>query len=561
MKQRKYFFMALLLVLAIVATACPKTEDPGPEPTKTAAEEGKPGGTLVFAAEQYPKCLNFVTSCRSASWLHYTALLPTMARFLTADADNNYKATDLITKIPTLENGLVTESPFTVTYELNPKAKWDDNTPITGEDVKFTWQAILTSSKSVIKIGYDKIEDVTTEGNKVKIAFKEPYAPWRDLFNMTHYILKADAFAGKPDVSDAMQTSIGFAGGPFKLESFSESEMVLVRNDNYYGKKAFLDKVIFKKIESQTSELTTFKTGEIQGFFPQPTTELVEQVKAIPGGEIGVKPGTVYEGLWFNLDKFPVNDKAVRTALLYGLDRQKAIDTIVKPVDPKATVNHCLWNVPQNAGGKWCNKDFPTKPDTAKATKALEDGGWKKGSDGIYAKGGQRLVVPIATTAGNVGREQFQTILQAQAKEIGIEIKADNSDATTLFQTRLPARDFVVGMFAQVASPDPTVTTNLHKDLIPSKDAPDGENYYGWKNDEASKLMRDSDKEVDDKERIKQFQEMGKLMAEDVMSIPLYAKPQILVYNSEKLGGDFNFNAGQLAFSDLLRTWYFKKAA
>lgn len=546
------------MVLAIVATACPKTEEPGPEPTKTAAEEGKPGGTLIFAAEQYPKCLNFITSCRTASWLHYTALAPTMAKFMLADGDNNYKASDLITKIPSVQNGGVTESPFTVTYELNPKAKWDDNTPITGEDVKFTWQAILTSAQSAIKTGYDKIEDVKTDGNKVTLVFKEPYAPWRDLFNLTHYILKASAFTGKTDLSEEMQTSLGFAGGPFKLESFSESEMVLIRNENYWGKKALLDKVIFKKISEQPAEITAFKTGEIQAFFPQPTNELVEQIKAIPGGEIGVKPGTVYEGLWLNLDKFPVNDKAVRTALLYGLDRQKAIDTIVKPVDPNSTVNHCLWNVPPNAGGKWCNKDFPIKSDTAKATKALEDGGWKKGADGIYAKGGQRLVVPIATTAGNVGREQFQTILQAQAKEIGIEIKADNSDATTLFQTRLPARDFVVGMFAQVASPDPSVTTSLHKDLVPSKAAPEGENYYGWKNDAASKLMKESDLEVDDAKRVKQFQEMGKLMAEDIMSIPLYAKPQILVYNSDKLGGDFSFNAGQLGFADVLRTWYFK---
>jgi peptide/nickel transport system substrate-binding protein len=502
-----------------------------------------------------------VTACYNASWLHYTATIPVLPQLITLDGDNNYVASPLIKQIPTFENGGLTRDPFTVTYELNPDAVWEDGTPITGEDVRFTWQAYLKSGESIFgkDPGYSKITDVRVSGDKVTLVFSEPHAAWKDKFGGgAEYVFKAAAFEGNPEISDKMQADLPFSGGPFRLQSFTDSEMVLVRNDRFWGKKALLDRIVFRKIADTTAEINAFRTGEIAGFYPQPSVELVEQVGAIPGGVVKPKAGTVFEGLWMNLDKFPVNDRAVREALLHGLDRQAAIDVVVKPIDRKIRVNRCLWNVPNIAGGKWCNADFPTKPDRARARQALEEAGWKRGADGIYARDGQRLVIPLATTAGNQGREQFQQILQAQAEEIGIELTVDNSDSTTLFQKRIPARDFVVAMFAQVQTPDPTVTLHLASDQIPTPASPDGQNFYGWRNPEADELMRASDREVDEARRVELFKRLGRLMAADIISIPLYPKPQILVYNSSKLGGDFDFNAGQLAWGAVLGTWYLK---
>jgi peptide/nickel transport system substrate-binding protein len=558
-RGRKLFgLIALFLVLALVGTACQQAQTP----EEPAAEEGEPGGTLVFAAEQYPLCLNPITQCYNASWLHYISTLEVLPQLLIYDEDNNYKP-GIVKEIPSLDNGGVTESPFTITYEIEEDAVWEDGTPITGNDVKFTLDAIMKSAKSIFSkgVGYDKITEIKIDSSNPKkfgIVLSEESATWKELFSGSYYVLKAAAFGGDPEISEKMQTDLaGICGNAWCLESFSESELVLVRNEKYWKKKALLDKIVFKKIEEQPAEINSFKTGEIQAFYPQPTTELVEQIKAIPGGEINVKSGTVYEGLWFNLDKAPVNEKPVREALLLGLDRQKAIDTIVKPVQEDATVNHCTLNVPGNAGGKWCPKVMPTKPDVAAANKALDDAGWVKGADGIRAKAGKRLTIPLATSAGNVGREQFQTILQAQAKELGIELTADNSPATTLFQTRLPARDFTVFMAAQVAPPDPSVTHIVSSEQI----APAGQNYYGVNDKELDTLLKASDAEIDEDKRVEIMKDINEKLREIVMAVPLYAKPQILVYNSERLGGSFDFNAGQAAFAHSLKTWYFKNEA
>lgn len=429
---------------------------------------------LVFGAEQWPECLNWVTACYSASWLHYTALLATQPQLLTLDGDNNY-IPGIVTEIPTLENKGLTAEPFTVTFNINPKAVWDDGSPITGDDVKFTWDAIMKTPDSQSKVGYDEIESIESQGQKVTIKFKKPYAPWKDMFGGGgQYVLKKAAFNGDPNVTGKMANEIGFSGNAFKLDSFSESEMVLSRNPKYWGEPAKLDKVIFKPIPKTNDEVAALRTGEIQAFYPQPNAELVTQVRAIPGGEIAAKAGTVYEGLWINLDADPVKDKAVREALLYGIDRQAVIDAVVKPIDPNAAINTCLFSVPNLAGGKWCGKDFPTEYSKEKAIAALEKGGWKKTVDPedketitSWTKNGKRLVVPLATTSGNVGREQAQLIIQRALNSIGIELRIDNSLAGILFQTRLPARDFTVGMFAQVATPDPGITANWAADQIP----------------------------------------------------------------------------------------------
>lgn len=430
---------------------------------------------LVFGAEQWPECLNPITSCASASWLSYTAVLPTQAQLLTLDDDNNYAASPLVTEIPTLENKGLTADPFSVTFNLNPAAKWEDGTKITGEDVKFTWEAKLKTADVYTKTGYEDIEDVVTAGDKVTIKFKKPFAAWKDLFGGgSEVVLKKAAFPDGPNLQGKMATDLaGISGNAFKLESFDENQMVLSRNDKYWGPQAKVDKLVFRKIEKSNDEVEAFRTGEIHAFFPQPTTELVDKLKAIAGSKIQAKAGTVYEGLWFNLDAFPVNDRAVREALLYGIDRQAAIDAIIKPIDPAAAINTCSFSVKNLAGGKYCGDDFSTEFSPEKAIAALEKGGWKKNVDKddpetitSWTKKGKTLVVRLATTAGNAGREQAQLIFQRQLSAIGIELRADNSLAGVLFQTRLPARDFTVGMFAQVATPDPTVTANFSKDAI-----------------------------------------------------------------------------------------------
>lgn len=429
--------------------------------------------TLVFGAEQWPECLNPITACYQASWLHWTILLPTMAQFIRLDPENNYIASPLITEMPSLENGGLTEDPFTVTFNLTEAAVWDDGNPITAEDVEFTWQAFMNTPDAYTTTGWEKIKSVSGEDRSVTIEFTEPYAPWRDLFGASNYILKAAAFDGENNLTGQMADSLPFSGGPFMLESFTTSEAVLVRNPGWAGPAPNISRIVYRSISETTSEVAAFRTGEIDAFFPQANDALREIFDGrIANAEIKVKSGTQYEGLWFNLDMWPVNDPAVREALLLGLNRQAALDAVVTPLFPEAALNHCLMSVPGVAEGVYCPENFPIEQDIEAAQQALRDGGWEPvEEEGVitgWEKDGIPLEITLATTAGNAGREQFQAILQqSAADELGIQITTDNSLAGFLFQSRAPRRDFTWMMFAFVASPDPTVTSNWGADQIP----------------------------------------------------------------------------------------------
>src|SRR4029453_4661084 len=96
------------------------------------------------------------------------------------------------------------------------------------------------------------------------------------------------------------------------------------------------------------------------------------------------------------------------------------------------------------------------KGDTAAATKLLEDAGYAKGADGIYAKDGRRLSLRISTTAGNQLRETQGQLFQAQMKDIGVGIKIANVDATKHFGEWLPTATSTSPTSPRSATPSPS---------------------------------------------------------------------------------------------------------
>src|SRR5437879_5655193 len=182
-------------VFGMVAAACGKSSNNvTSSPTAGAV---KKGGSAVFGAEQWPQCLNLITSCATSTWMQIVGPQPTVPKLVELDVKSSYAPSPLITEVPSLANGGLTQDPFTITYHLNPKAVWDDGTPITSADVEFTWKAILFTTGTTSPVGYDKIGSIdTSDPQTVKLNFTEPYADWPDLFGgggTNRYLLQKPA--------------------------------------------------------------------------------------------------------------------------------------------------------------------------------------------------------------------------------------------------------------------------------------------------------------------------------------------------------------------------------
>ena len=129
--------------------------------------------------------------------------------------------------------------------------------------------------------------------------------------------------------------------------------------------------------------------------------------------------------------------------------------------------------------------------DIAAAEKLLTDAGYAKGADGIFAKGGKKLSFNISTTAGNKLRETQEQLIQAQAKEFGMEIKIKNAEADVLFGEWLPEGNFDISNFAWVATP---FAVSSNQSIFSTDSA---QNYGKFSNQKVDELFTQAVAELD----------------------------------------------------------------
>jgi len=544
--------VAAVSVIGLVAAACGKSTPPTNQSSSTGGQPVQ-GGKIVLGAEQYPECINVITQCASASWLYWSGTQYVMPRAMQLTLQGTFDKSPLLTEVPTLANGDLTSNPFTVKFKINPAAKWADGTPITCDDFEFTRNATINSKGTYSTAGYDQIDTIDCSNKAVAVInYKVPFVDWPDVFGgATGVVLEKAAFPkenaeAKIDLSSEMQDNIPFSGGPWKLQSWSKDQTVLVRNDAYWGHKPYLDQVTIVPRTDESTEINSLLSGDVSAIWPQPgTTSFVQTFATQPAIKFKADPGTVfYEALWMNLGKFPFNDKAVREAMFYASDRQAVIDGLIKKNNPNATVLACgMFSFP--GVGPWCSGTGGApfgvdkfKYDINQVATILQGDGWAKDSSGIWAKGGQELAFTYATTT-KPRRVATQALLKEGFAKAGMKVTLKVYDATLLFETKLPHGDFQLADFAEGGSVDPSLTGTFGCKAIPSAaNGFAGANSFRWCNKEADALMTQSDSEIDVTKRTQELQQVYALELQDFApGVPLYTLPQITAWRSDKIAG------------------------
>ena len=532
----------VVVVLALVAGACSGSTD-----GQTSAAPDRPGGEIVLAVEQWPECINPITSCRNSTWMLWSVLVHVRAGLMEFDVNNNIVASPLLTEAPTVDNGgavLSDDGTLTITYRLNPEARWSDGTPITSTDVWFTWRAIIDTEGSLSTIGYDLITGVDHDDpHTAVVTLAAPYAPWRHLFGGLDGLLPAHAFGGATDISGHWNDSIPISGGPWVQESWSQEQHVLVPNENYWVPERIplVDRVVMVPREDTGTEIAALQTGEAMAAQPQPFPGAKERLApplAFVTGE-----GTYVEGLWINQlapdRRFEIT-RNLRQALAYALDRERiAAAALGHIIDDPAVLECAGWNP---AFGDWCGDDFAGyRQDMDAVERLLAADGWTRPDpEGLWVNAdGVELVLQWNTVAGNQRREDVQALVAEMTRPFGIGWEIINYDAGDLFQNRLPALNFgPVALYANGTTPDPTVTSYYDIDGIPSEaNGFSGQNFTAYASRRASDLAFAIDAEIDEAARLELVHELGALLGTDVPWIPLYVLPNLLAWNPEVLDG------------------------
>jgi peptide/nickel transport system substrate-binding protein len=549
-----------IVAVGMIAVSCSKSSSSsttnttaGNGPTTTIA--AKQGGDIVLGAEQEPDCMDWIGSCAGAAWGVYTVQTNTMPRAYDY-TDTGYQPSVLLTGAATL----VTTPAQVVTYHINPAAVWSDGMPITSTDFKYTWDQIANGKDIYDQSGYNQISGVDdTDPHTAIVTYKTPYPDWRALFGGFYGVFPSHLLTGK-DRDATMKDGYTFSGGPWMLDHWTKgSEVKLVPNPMYWGKKPNLSSVTFKFITDTAAEQQDYKSGQILASYPQAQPG-GEALKGTPGTYFDAISGLSYEALWFNVEKAPLNSKAVRQALSYATDRNAIVQQLFAPIQPDIKPIQSMFTP---AFGAAYSTPFSKYSLNMNMVNTLMTGdGWTKGSDGIWAKAGTKATLELKTTTGNKRRQLTAQILQTQWQAAGFQLTVTPEKAGVLFGQDLPGGNFQVGLYAQTpADNDPGECVIWCSKNIPT--AANGNSGQNWDriNDPALDTpWADADTNLNDAARVTDAQQGSTILAEDVPALPLDPFPDILVINSDKLGtqnGTFQHNFAYGPFT-YLNYWFLK---
>jgi peptide/nickel transport system substrate-binding protein len=316
------------------------------------------------------------------------------------------------------------------------------------------------------------------------------------------------------------------SGGPFKVDNYTQGQsLTLVRNDKYWGPKAHLDSIVFRFLPESTTQPAALQNNEVDLIYPQPQLDQVQQVKALPDVNSEINFGLSFEHLDFNFKTPGLDDLAVRQAIATGINVQELVDRTVKQFSDKAQpLGNRIWLT----GQPQYQDHFGQygKGDTAAAAKLLEDAGYAKGADGVYAKGGKKLSFRFSTTAGNKLRETQGELFQAQMKDLGIEIKIANVDSTKFFGEWLPNGNFDIADFAWVGTP---FAISGSRDIYRTGG---GGNYGNYSSKKVDDLFTQANGETDETKSAELGNQIDQQITTDMATIPLYTKPTFIAYRN-----------------------------
>jgi len=516
---------ALLVGLAMVAAACGGGGDEN-ESSGGGTAQIKDGGTLNYAADQEPTGFNNNTSKDNGTSV-YNVVINVYPQPFHAQPDFTVKMDDAF--LDSAEQ--TSDDPQTVVYKIKQDAAWSDGTPLSADDFIYNWKqqnGTIKDNDVATTTGYDQIKSIegSDNGKTVTVVFKTPFADWKGLFTgivPAHYIQKRPG--GWNTGLDKDPDKIP-SGGPFIVKDYTQGQsLTLVRNDKYWGPKAHLDSIVFRFLPESTTQPAALQNNEVDLIYPQPQLDQVTQVKALPDVSSEINFGLSFEHLDFNFKNEHLGDLKVRQAIATGINVQELVDRTVKQFSDKAEpLGNRIWLT----GQPQYQDHFGQygKGDTAGATKLLEDAGYTKGADGIYAKGGKKLSVRFSTTAGNKLRETQGELFQAQMKEIGVEIKIANVDSTKFFGEWLPNGNYDIADFAWVGTP---FAISSNRDIYRTGG---GSNYGKYANKKVDDLFTQANSETDEAKSAELGNQIDQQITADMATIPLYTKPTFIAYRN-----------------------------
>lgn len=475
----------------------------------------KKGGTFYYNLGQGPTTLNPLSSTDLYATMVQSYIIEPL---LDRDIDSFEWKPALASEWEISKDGM------SFTFTMRDGVTWHDGKPVTVEDVKFSFDAIVHPENKYktahMKPYYENIDKAEVIGkNKIKFTAKKKY--FRNFDVVAGIDVLPKHLYENPSKQQEKKLNKTLVGtGPYMLDKYKRGKnMTLKKNPNWWGNKVSdrkpennFGKVYMRFISDGTIAITRAEKGDID-YLDLTSEEFVKKTnsdkwgKEIFKNKVQNKAPVSYGFIGWNLTNPIFKSKNVRLALYHLINRDLMIEKFRYGLSLPATG-------PLYRQSEYADPNVkPVSYDPKKALKLLMDDGWKIGSDNVLEKKVDGKMTKLSFTILEPNKEfmKYLTVFKEDARKAGVDVRLKFVEWSTFIKL-LDERKFEavrLGWGGGSVDWDP-------KQIWHSSSIKGGSNFIGYSNPEVDKLIDESRLIFDKEKRKTMLRKVFKIIADDV---------------------------------------------
>ncbi|MGM7684193.1 peptide ABC transporter substrate-binding protein [Cytobacillus sp. Hm23] len=414
---------------------------------------------------------------------------------------------------------------LTYTFKLRDGIAWSNGDTLTAHDFEYAWKWVLQNPESTYAyiLDYVKNAEAARKGeidiSEVGVKALDDKTLEVQLENPTAYFLELTAFytyfpvnskVSEANADWALDAGADYtSNGPFKLSVWEHNDkIVLEQNEHYWDAESVtLEKIEIIMINDANTELTMYQNDELD-WAGSPTGSLPSE--ALPSlkdeGSLTIQPIAGVYWYKFNTEEAPFNNKKIRQAFAYSIDRKAIVENVTQGGEIAAFGNVPPTIFPEAAdGGYFKNADYEM------AKQLLEEGLAEEG----YASVEDLPSIELSYNTNDTHAKVAQAIQDMWKKNLGIEVELFNQE----FAVHLDALDsgnFQVARIGWIADFNDAMNfLEIYKEV-------GGNNNTRWEDAEYRSLLDESNREQDPAKREELLKQADELLTDAMPAIPIY---------------------------------------
>ncbi len=411
---------------------------------------------------------------------------------------------------------------LTLTFHLRRGVRWHDGVPFTAEDVLFTYRLLVDpKTPTAYAERYRQVAEAeAVDAYTFRVRYHKPLATalvsWGFPIHPKH-LLEGVEVTKSPLVSHPVGT------GPYRFVAWQRGEkIVLEANTDYFEGPPYIQRVLYRVIPDASTMFLEMQSGglDYMGLTPLQFAMQTDTPAFRRRFRKYRYPASVYSYLGYNLRRPMFQDKRVRQALSYAIDKQEIIDGVLLGFGQVASGPY--------KPGSWAHnpdvRRYSYDPKRARAL--LAEAGWQDSDgDGVLDREGQPFVFTIVTNQGNDQRVKAGEIIQRRLAEVGVKVKLRVVEWAAFLKEFINPGNYDATILGWNITPDPDGYNVWHS----SKTGPRELNFTFFKNAEVDQLLEAGRRTFDQAERKRLYDRFQEILAEEQPYTFLYVPDSLPV--------------------------------